>query len=90
MNSHGSRILDQFTRQAVPFSQSPSVSNQKALELIVRSADAGPEDTVRARIDGDYAGKREQLEGSPVEVRALDHQEEREGLAYWHSFPCRQ
>jgi len=46
MNSHGSRILDQFTRQAVPFSQSPSVSNQKALELIVHSADAGPEDTV--------------------------------------------
>jgi ubiquinone/menaquinone biosynthesis C-methylase UbiE len=46
MNSHGSRILDQFTRQAVPFSQSPSVSNQKALELIVRSAEAGPEDTV--------------------------------------------
>src|SRR6185312_8505950 len=46
MNSHGSRILDQFTRQAVPFSQSPSVSNQKALELIVRSAGAGPEDTV--------------------------------------------
>ena len=46
MNSHGSRILDQFTRQAVPFSQSPSVSNQKALELIVSSAQAGPEDTV--------------------------------------------
>jgi SAM-dependent methyltransferase len=46
MNSHGSRILDQFTRQAVPFSQSPSVSNQKALELIVRSAGAGPVDTV--------------------------------------------
>lgn len=46
MNSHGTRILDQFTRQAVPFSQSPSVSNQKALELIVRSAEAGPEDTV--------------------------------------------
>ena len=46
MNSHGSRIIDQFTRQAVPFSQSPSVSNQKALELIVRSAEAGPVDTV--------------------------------------------
>lgn len=46
MNSHGARILDQFTRQAVPFSQSPSVSNQKALELIVRSAQAGPADTV--------------------------------------------
>ncbi|HST79374.1 MAG TPA: methyltransferase domain-containing protein, partial [Verrucomicrobiae bacterium] len=40
------RILDQFTRQAVPFSQSPSVSNQKALELIVRSSEAGPVDTV--------------------------------------------
>jgi ubiquinone/menaquinone biosynthesis C-methylase UbiE len=46
MNSHGSRILDQFTRQAVPFSQSPSVSNQKALEFIVRCAEAGSEDTL--------------------------------------------
>ncbi len=43
---HRSLILDQFTRQAVPFSQSPSVSNQKALEFIVASAGAGPEDTV--------------------------------------------
>ena len=43
---HRSIILDQFTRQAVPFSQSPSVSNQRALEFIVRSADAGPFDTV--------------------------------------------
>ncbi|HET7871729.1 MAG TPA: methyltransferase domain-containing protein [Terriglobales bacterium] len=46
MSSHNSRILDQFTRQAVPFSQSPSVSNQKALEFIVSCADAGPDDTV--------------------------------------------
>lgn len=46
MDSHGSRILDQFTRQAVPFSQSPSVSNQKALGLIVRSSEARPLDTV--------------------------------------------
>ncbi|HEX5435346.1 MAG TPA: methyltransferase domain-containing protein [Candidatus Angelobacter sp.] len=46
MDSHNSRILDQFTRQAVPFSQSPSVSNQKALESIVISAGASPEDTV--------------------------------------------
>jgi ubiquinone/menaquinone biosynthesis C-methylase UbiE len=45
MSSHKARILDQFTRQAEPFSQSPSVSNQKALEFIVRSAEAGPEDT---------------------------------------------
>ncbi len=46
MASHNSRILDQFTRQAVPFSHSPSVSNQEALHFIVRSAGAGPEDTV--------------------------------------------
>jgi ubiquinone/menaquinone biosynthesis C-methylase UbiE len=46
MSSHNSRILDQFTRQAVPFSQSPSVSNQKALEFIVTSASAAAEDTV--------------------------------------------
>jgi ubiquinone/menaquinone biosynthesis C-methylase UbiE len=46
MSAHKSRILDQFTRQAVPFSQSPSVSNQKALEFIVSCAEAGPDDTV--------------------------------------------
>ena len=46
MSSHSARILDQFTRQAVPFSQSPSVSNQKALEQIVNAAGTGPEDTV--------------------------------------------
>ena len=45
MSSHRSRILDQFTRQAEPFSQSPSVRNQEALEFIVRMAEAGPEDT---------------------------------------------
>jgi ubiquinone/menaquinone biosynthesis C-methylase UbiE len=45
MSSHNARILDQFTRQAVPCSTSPSVSNQKALENIVRAADAGPDDT---------------------------------------------
>jgi len=46
MASHRARILDQFTRQAVPFSQSPSVSNQEALNFIVQSAGAGPADTV--------------------------------------------
>ncbi len=46
MSSHRSRILDQFTRQAVPFSQSPSVSNQDALNFIVQSAGTGSDDTV--------------------------------------------
>ncbi|MFI5105001.1 MAG: class I SAM-dependent methyltransferase [Terriglobales bacterium] len=45
MDSHNARILDQFTRQAVPFSQSPSVSNQEALSNIVKAAEAGPTDT---------------------------------------------
>lgn len=45
MSSHRSRILDQFTRQAEPFSQSPSVRNLEALDFIVRMAEAGPEDT---------------------------------------------
>ncbi len=46
MSSHRARILDQFTRQAEPFSQSPSVRNEEALNFIVRMAEAGPEDTV--------------------------------------------
>jgi len=46
MSTHRARILDQFTRQAVPFSQSPSVSNQEALNFIVRSANTGASDTV--------------------------------------------
>ncbi|HYL94072.1 MAG TPA: methyltransferase domain-containing protein [Alphaproteobacteria bacterium] len=45
MTSHRERIVDQFTRQAAPFSQSPSVSNVDALNFIVLMADAGPEDT---------------------------------------------
>jgi SAM-dependent methyltransferase len=41
---HNARILDQFTRQAVPFATAPAIRSQEALELIVRMADAGPED----------------------------------------------
>jgi len=46
MDSHRDRILDQFTRQAVPFSSAPAIRNQEALDRIVQMADAGPEDTV--------------------------------------------
>ena len=42
---HRSRILDQFTRQAVPFAQAQAIRNQEALERIVKMAEAGPEDT---------------------------------------------
>lgn len=43
---HRETILDQFTRQAVPFSSAPTIRNQEALNRIVELAGAGPEDTV--------------------------------------------
>lgn len=43
---HREAILDQFTRQAVPFSSAPAIRNQAALNRIVELAGAGPEDTV--------------------------------------------
>jgi len=46
MGSHDSRILDQFTRQAVPFASAPAIRNEEALNRIVQWAQAGPEDTV--------------------------------------------
>jgi len=43
---HRSRILDQFTRQAVPFSAAAPIRNEEALQRVVRIAGAGPDDTV--------------------------------------------
>jgi len=43
---HAARILDQFTRQAVPFSTAAPIRNEEALQRIVRIADAGPGDSV--------------------------------------------
>jgi len=45
-SSHRNRILDQFTRQAAPFSAAASIRNEDALQLIVRMAGAGPDDSV--------------------------------------------
>jgi ubiquinone/menaquinone biosynthesis C-methylase UbiE len=45
-SSHDSRILDQFTRQAVPFSTAAAIRNEEALNRIVQWAEAGPDDTV--------------------------------------------
>jgi len=42
---HRDRILDQFTRQAVPFAEAQAIRNQEALDRIVKMAEAGPEDT---------------------------------------------
>jgi SAM-dependent methyltransferase len=44
--SHDSLILDQFTRQATPFSTAPAISDEQALGMIVAAARPGPEDTV--------------------------------------------
>jgi SAM-dependent methyltransferase len=43
---HQARILDQFTRQAVPFSTAPAIRNPEALNRIVQIANAGAEDIV--------------------------------------------
>jgi ubiquinone/menaquinone biosynthesis C-methylase UbiE len=45
MSSHETLILDQFTRQAVPFSTAPAIRNEEALQRMVQMAQAGPEDT---------------------------------------------
>lgn len=44
--SHRETIVDQFTRQAVPFSTAPGIRSEEALRLIVDFVDAGAEDMV--------------------------------------------
>jgi ubiquinone/menaquinone biosynthesis C-methylase UbiE len=39
-------ILDQFTRQAVPFAQMPAHSNEESNRLLIDMAEVGPEDDV--------------------------------------------
>jgi ubiquinone/menaquinone biosynthesis C-methylase UbiE len=46
MPQHNDTIVDQFTRQAVPFATAPAVRNADALNRIVNAAGAGPGDTV--------------------------------------------
>ncbi|MGH7895591.1 MAG: class I SAM-dependent methyltransferase [Candidatus Binatia bacterium] len=46
MTSHRDRILDQFTRQAVPFSTAPGIKDERALQLLVEASGVGSEDTV--------------------------------------------
>jgi SAM-dependent methyltransferase len=44
--SHRDAILDQFTRQAVPFSTAAGIRDERALRLLVEWSGAGPEDTM--------------------------------------------
>jgi len=39
-------ILDQFTRQAVPFAEMPAHSNEESVRLLIDMAQVGPEDAV--------------------------------------------
>jgi ubiquinone/menaquinone biosynthesis C-methylase UbiE len=45
-STHSDVILDQFTRQAVPFATAPSIKDEAALRLVVEFSGAGPDDTV--------------------------------------------
>jgi ubiquinone/menaquinone biosynthesis C-methylase UbiE len=46
MPTHRDLIVDQFTRQAVPFSSAAPIRSEEALNRIVAMAEAGPDDTV--------------------------------------------
>jgi SAM-dependent methyltransferase len=46
MASNRASILDQFTRQALPFASAPAIRNLEALGRIVQIAEAGPTDLV--------------------------------------------
>src|SRR5262245_597484 len=46
MPTHRERIIDQFSRQAVPFSTAPGIRDEEALRLLVATSDARADDTV--------------------------------------------
>src|SRR6267378_7577554 len=46
MPAHRDLIVEQFTKQAVPFSTAPGVRDEEALRLLVEFSGAGPEDRV--------------------------------------------
>lgn len=46
MATHREQILDQFTRQAVPFSTAAPIKDEAALRLLVEATAAGPADEV--------------------------------------------
>lgn len=46
MPSHRDLIVDQFTKQAVPFSMAPGIRDEQGLSLLVSAAGARPDDTV--------------------------------------------
>jgi SAM-dependent methyltransferase len=45
-DAHGEAILDQFTRQAVPFATAPSIRDEAALRTVIAFSACSPDDTV--------------------------------------------
>ena len=45
-STHQERILDQFTRQATPFSTASTITDENALRLILSAAQPSPQDSV--------------------------------------------
>ncbi len=43
---HQDTVVDQFTKQALPFSTAPVITNEETLRRLVDLAEAGPQDTV--------------------------------------------
>ncbi len=41
---HQGRIVDQFSKQAIPFSTAKTIADEKALQLLIDSVGAGPDD----------------------------------------------
>ena len=46
MTTHRDAILDQFTRQAIPFATAPGIKDEAALRMVIEFSGAGPSDTV--------------------------------------------
>jgi ubiquinone/menaquinone biosynthesis C-methylase UbiE len=44
--SHEELIVDQFSKQAIPFSTAKTIADRRALQLLVEFSGAGPQDTV--------------------------------------------
>jgi SAM-dependent methyltransferase len=46
MAPHRDTVIDQFTKQAIPFSTAPGIKDAEALQLVVDFSGGGPDDTV--------------------------------------------
>jgi ubiquinone/menaquinone biosynthesis C-methylase UbiE len=45
-DTHRLQILDQFTRQAVPFNSAPVITNERPLQMLLEATGPEPSDTV--------------------------------------------